>query len=90
MRAAVRRATGSDGQVSVIVRSRQLTSPGVLRWMARYQRRVLAAHGFRSGRVCQAAELCPALSLPSLLGAARSSREVRAELRTCLPTSLAR
>ena len=83
--AAVRRATGSDGQVSVIVRSRQLTSPAVLRWMARYQRRVLAAHGFRSGRVCQAAELCPALSLPNLLGAARSSREVRGELRSLPP-----
>ncbi len=82
---ALRRATGSDGQVSVIVRSRQLTSPAVLRWMARYQRLVLAAHGFRGDRVCQAAELCPALSLPNLLGAARSSREVRAELRRLPP-----
>jgi uncharacterized protein len=82
---AVRKATGSDGQVSVLVHSQRLTSPAVLRWMAAYQRRVLAQHGFRNDRICQAAELCPALSLPNLLGPARNERQVRAELRRLPP-----
>ncbi len=83
--ATFERATGSAGEVSVIVRSERLTSRRVLDWMSRYQRRVLARHGYREDRFCQAAELCPGLSPVGLLGAARRPAEVRAELRRLPP-----
>jgi predicted RND superfamily exporter protein len=71
--ASIERETGTPGDVNVIVHSRRLLDPGVVRWMASYQRRVLRRHGFRAGRPCVEADLCPALSLTNLFGAGRQS-----------------
>ena len=46
--------------------------------MSSYQRRVLRQNGFREGRPCREADLCPALSLTNLFGAGRqSARQIR-------------
>ncbi|GAC1323789.1 MAG: hypothetical protein NVSMB25_20560 [Thermoleophilaceae bacterium] len=61
------RATGVSGEVDVMVRSRDLTDPAVINWMADYQGHVLARHGYRTGSTCtqrvRPPQLCPALSL---------------------------
>ena len=77
----VARQTGLDGDAVVVVRSSRLTSPAVLRWMSGYQRRILSRHGYRDDRRCQDAELCPGLSLTSLIGGPRTPAQVRRELR---------
>ena len=61
--ASIERETGTPGDVNVIVRSERLLDPAVVRWMSSYQRRVLRQNGFRAGRPCREADLCPALSL---------------------------
>jgi predicted RND superfamily exporter protein len=46
--------------------------------MSSYQRKVLRQHGFRQGRPCGEADLCPALSLTNLFGQGRqSARQIR-------------
>jgi len=77
---AVRRQTAFAGDVDVVVRSRRLASPEVLKWMSAYEKRVLARHGYRDDRRCQEADLCPALSLTGLVGAVRSERQARTNL----------
>jgi hypothetical protein len=64
----VRHETGTSGDVSVLVKADDLADPRVIAWMADYQRRVLQRHGYRDGRPCREAQLCPALSLTSLFG----------------------
>jgi hypothetical protein len=87
----LRAETGSFGDVSVLVRARDLADPGVLAWMARYQGRVARRHGYRPGRPCSRADLCPALSLTSLVGdrPPRTRRQARALLEA-LPPSFSR
>ena len=66
-------ATGVSGEIDVTVRADDVTEPGVLAWMASFQRRVLDEAGYRAGERCSQSkdppELCPALSLPDLLAA---------------------
>jgi predicted RND superfamily exporter protein len=72
------RETGTPGDVNLLVRSDRLLDPAVVRWMSSYQRRVLREHGFRPGRPCGEADLCPALSLTNLFGGGRqSARQIR-------------
>jgi predicted RND superfamily exporter protein len=76
--ASIERETGTPGDVNVIVRSERLLDPAVVRWMSSYQRRVLRQNGFRAGRPCREADLCPALSLTNLFGSGRqSARQIR-------------
>ena len=76
--ASIERETGTPGDVNVIVRSERLLDPAVVRWMSSYQRRVLRQNGFRPGRPCREADLCPALSLTNLFGSGRqSARQIR-------------
>jgi hydrophobe/amphiphile efflux-3 (HAE3) family protein len=65
--------TGTSGEVNVIVRSEHLLRPQTVRWMADYQSRVLRRHGFKAGRPCREAQLCPALSLVNLFGSGRQT-----------------
>jgi uncharacterized protein len=64
----LRRETGVSGDVSVLVHAADLADPRAIAWMADYQRRVLKRHGYRDGRPCRGADLCPALSLTNFLG----------------------
>jgi uncharacterized protein len=76
--ASIERETGTPGDVNVIVRSERLLDPAVVRWMSSYQQRVLGQNGFRSGRPCREADLCPALSLTNLFGEGRqNARQIR-------------
>jgi hypothetical protein len=71
--ASIERETGTPGDVNLVVRSDRLLDPEVVRWMSSYQRRVLRQNGFRAGRPCREADLCPALSLTNLFGQGRQS-----------------
>ena len=63
---ALEEATGVGGEIDVVVDSAQLTQPATVAWMADYQQRLLKRYGYRAGRGCGQAELCPAFSLPDL------------------------
>jgi predicted RND superfamily exporter protein len=71
---ALRRETGRDGDLHVLVSAQDVTAPGVVAWMERYQRRVLARQRYSEDRPCRSARLCPALSPVSLLGSGRAGR----------------
>jgi hypothetical protein len=82
--------TGSAGDVSVLVRAADVTDPMVLRWMAEYQARVARRHGWKAGRPCQEAELCPALSLTGLFnGQTPRTRRAARSLVRALPQGFA-
>ncbi|HVE68062.1 MAG TPA: MMPL family transporter [Solirubrobacteraceae bacterium] len=62
----LQRSSGVSGQIDVTVRADDLTEPEVIKWMTGYQADLLKRFGYREERGCERAELCPALSLPSL------------------------
>lgn len=67
----VERTTGISGEIDVLVSSKDLADPQVIAWMANYQARVLARHGFSGPAAsCENADLCPAPSLTDLFAAA--------------------
>jgi hydrophobe/amphiphile efflux-3 (HAE3) family protein len=74
--------TGVSGDINVLVRARDLTDPRVIGWMSSYQKRVLARHGYSTGRTCRQAELCPGVSLTNLFGsgASQTPQRIRALL----------
>jgi uncharacterized protein len=65
---ALQTSTSIGGQIDVVVRADQLTSPATLNWMSAYQSRLLKRFGYTEKRGCGKAELCPAFSLPDLFG----------------------
>ena len=71
--------TGVSGEIDVTVRADDVTRPEVVRWMASFQDAVLEDAGYRDGARCTQAkdppELCPALSLTDVLGAAPGGDE---------------
>jgi predicted RND superfamily exporter protein len=73
--------TGVAGEIDVIVRARDITDPGVIRWMTRFQTATLKAGGYKSGDSCSQAknppDLCPALSLPDLFGSVDTTKEAQ-------------
>jgi predicted RND superfamily exporter protein len=81
------RETGVSGDLNVVVRGEELTSPAVIRWMSDYQERVLDRHGYSEERTCRQAELCPALSVTNLFGSAgtESPERIRALLEALPP-----
>jgi hydrophobe/amphiphile efflux-3 (HAE3) family protein len=70
--------TGVSGEIDVTVRADDITKPGVIAWMTRFQGAVLKAHGYKSGKRCTdtkgAPELCPALSLPDIFSSGGAAR----------------
>jgi hydrophobe/amphiphile efflux-3 (HAE3) family protein len=75
---ALQRSTGVGGEIDVVIRGADLTSPRVIDWMIGYQSAVLRDHGFSAKRGCGQAELCPAFSLPDLFTTAASRRDAGA------------
>ena len=71
---ALQQATGVSGQIDVTLRGDDLADPEVIAWMQEFRGEVLARHGYEPGARCDgsegAPELCPALALPDLPGAA--------------------
>jgi hydrophobe/amphiphile efflux-3 (HAE3) family protein len=84
---AVQDATGSSGEIDVLVQGKDLARPEVVRWMTAYQQRVLRRFGYEQGKGCRAARLCPAFSLPDLFqgGGAKSAAAIDALLETVPP-----
>jgi hypothetical protein len=67
----VERTTGISGEIDVLITSDDLADPATIAWMADFQRRVLARHGFSGPSAsCDRAALCPAPSLTDLFAAA--------------------
>jgi hydrophobe/amphiphile efflux-3 (HAE3) family protein len=88
---ALQEATGVSGQIDVTLRGENLADPAVIEWMADFRGDVLQAHGYEPGERCDqggtAPELCPALALPDLPGAASAGEpeEVQAVLDAIPP-----
>ncbi len=61
-------ATGSSGELDVLVQAPDLTDPALIEWMSRFKQRVLEANGF-GGKdpACSQAELCPGPALTDFL-----------------------
>ncbi len=75
---ALESATGVSGELDVIVRGEDVTTPEALSWMRDFKQRVLEQHGF-AGRFpdCRAegTDLCPGPALPDLVLADNPSQE---------------
>lgn len=65
--ATLEKLSGVGGELDLMVSGRGVTKPATIEWMRAYQSRMLARFGYREGRGCGSAPLCPALSLPDLL-----------------------
>jgi hydrophobe/amphiphile efflux-3 (HAE3) family protein len=65
--ATLERLSGVGGEIDLTLTGRNLVKPSTIEWMRNYQSRMLARFGYREGRGCGKAPLCPALSLPDLL-----------------------
>ncbi|MDQ4048489.1 MAG: MMPL family transporter, partial [Actinomycetota bacterium] len=67
----LQRETGVSGEIDVTVRADDVTRPEVIGWMTRFQQAVLKEGGYREGSRCvqekDPPDLCPALSLPTIL-----------------------
>ncbi|HEV3129744.1 MAG TPA: MMPL family transporter [Solirubrobacteraceae bacterium] len=80
--------TGVGGEIDVTVAASDLTSPRVVGWMTAYQAGLLQHFGYSSNRPCGKAQLCPAFSLPDLLGGLGSAprqTDIRALLNSIPP-----
>jgi uncharacterized protein len=60
------RATGVGGEIDLMVAAKDLAKPSTIEWMSSYQSAVLGRFGYRAGRGCGQARVCPAFSLPDL------------------------
>ncbi|HUZ30008.1 MAG TPA: MMPL family transporter [Solirubrobacteraceae bacterium] len=58
--------TGVSGEIDVTVRAANVATPKAIGWMVNYQNTLLTHYGYLETKGCQAATLCPALSLPDL------------------------
>jgi hydrophobe/amphiphile efflux-3 (HAE3) family protein len=65
--ATLEKLSGVGGELDLMVSGHNLLKPASIEWMRSYQGRMLSRFGYREGRGCGAAPLCPALSLPDLL-----------------------
>jgi hydrophobe/amphiphile efflux-3 (HAE3) family protein len=83
---ALQKSTGVGGELDVVVDG-DLTDPAVVSWMASYQKDILARYRYSARRGCGKAEVCPAFSLPDLLGSssARASRKQIQALLDAVP-----
>jgi hypothetical protein len=60
------RVTGVSGELDVLVHARNVATPRTVDWMISYEDRLLVHFGYSEAKGCQAATVCPALSLPDL------------------------
>ncbi len=84
----LQRETGVSGEIDVTVAADDLTKPEVIRWMTGYQAAILKRFGYTETGGCRRAQLCPALSLPSLFRdptQAQDSARIRALLDAVPP-----
>jgi uncharacterized protein len=85
--------TGVSGEVDVAIRADDVTDPKAIAWMSRFQSQVLRDAGYDEGSRCNQAkdppELCPALSLASLVTGTSGARQA-SHVLNALPADLSR
>jgi uncharacterized protein len=81
--------TGVSGEIDVLVRSHDVATPTVLRWMSSYQQRLLAHFGYTAAHGCAKATLCPALSLTGLFSSLPGAGANRAVTQSGIDALLA-
>ncbi len=84
------RATGSTGEIDLIVRAGDVTDPEVVAWLDRIRTEILVRSGYQRGEqvACEGAELCPGPSIPDFVpagGRGLNSGQIREALRTLPP-----
>ncbi len=67
------RVTGVSGELDVLVHAPNVANARTVKWMIGYENRLLAHFGYSEAKGCQAATLCPALSLPDLFSSTSAS-----------------
>ncbi|MGO9902250.1 MAG: MMPL family transporter [Solirubrobacteraceae bacterium] len=81
------RASGSSGEIDVIVHAGDVATPATISWMSAYERRLLAHYGYLQSGDCADATLCPALSLPDLFENAGAGARTAAGSATADPVA---
>lgn len=83
-------ATGVSGDLEVSIDAPDLTDPAVIRWMAGFKQRALAAGGFDEASGCRAAEICPGPALSDFVGGGKgmSRAQIRSTLSALPPYAL--
>ncbi len=84
------RATGSTGEIDLIVRADDVADPEVVAWLDRVRTEILVRSGYQRGEQvsCEGAELCPGPSIPDFVpdgGRGLDSTQIRESLRTLPP-----
>ena len=87
-------ATGSTGEIDLIVRADDVTDPEVVAWLDRVRTEILVRSGYQRGQrtSCEGADLCPGPSIPDFVpegGRGLNSRQIREALRTLPPNERA-
>ena len=86
---ALQEETGVSGEIDVTIRADDITAPVVLEWMTSFQQQVLKDAGYETGNRCtqrkDPPDLCPALSLPDILGSSGGSQEQVRRLLDAVP-----
>ncbi len=65
--------TGESGELDVLVHGANVASPATIAWMVTYEQAMVSHFGYSETTGCQAATICPALSLPDLFESSTSS-----------------
>jgi hypothetical protein len=82
---ALQRSTDVGGEIDVVVSGARVTDPAVVKWMTTYQAGVLKQFGYSSKRGCGKADVCPAFSLPDLLGGQSATSKQIDDLLDAVP-----
>jgi hydrophobe/amphiphile efflux-3 (HAE3) family protein len=83
-------ATGSSGEIDLIVRGDDISDPEVVSWLDQVRTGILVRSGYQRGEKtsCEGAELCPGPSIPDFVpdgGRGLDSARIRQSLRTLPP-----
>jgi len=85
-------ATGSSGEIDLIVRGDDVTDPAVVIWLDQVRGLIAERTGYGAGRgSCEGAELCPGPSIPDFVpggGRGLTTAQVREALGTVPPNEL--
>jgi hydrophobe/amphiphile efflux-3 (HAE3) family protein len=87
-------ATGSSGEIDLIVRAENVTDPAVVGWLDRVRTEVGLRSGYQRGEEfsCEGADLCPGPSIPDFVpdgGAGLNAQQIREALQTLPPNERA-
>jgi hydrophobe/amphiphile efflux-3 (HAE3) family protein len=89
---ALDEATGSSGEIDLIVRSADVTDPTTVAWLDQVRSLILSRTGYGTGRgSCERADLCPGPSIPDFIpggGRGLTTAQIRQALAAVPPNEL--